>query len=124
MISVDFHAHILPGADHGSSSVEESLSQLAIAKAHGFSKIVATPHFYPHQHNLAAFLKKREECVASLKAALTEGSPSVAVGAEVLLCNNLNRLENLASLCIGSSNVIMIELPFSDFNHGYVDTVR
>ena len=124
MNTVDFHAHILPKADHGSNSLEESLTQLSIVKRYGFDKIVATPHFYPHQHNLSAFLKKRDESVASLKAEMPEGCPSVAVGAEVLLCNNLNRLETLASLCIGSSNVIMIELPFCDFNDGYVDTVR
>ena len=124
MSTVDFHAHILPNADHGSGSLEESLTQLSIANRYGFDKIVATPHFYPHKHNLSSFLSMREQCVSTLKRGLTSSAPAIAVGAEVLLCLNLNRLENLSSLCIGSSNVIMLELPFNYFNEGYIDTVE
>ena len=29
---IDFHAHILPGADHGSDGLETSLRQLALAE--------------------------------------------------------------------------------------------
>ena len=49
---VDFHAHVLPCADHGSSSVSTSLSQLSYAKGAGVKRIIATPHFYPHKHTL------------------------------------------------------------------------
>ena len=37
---VDFHTHILPSVDHGSDSIETSLSQLALAKSFG-------AHVYP-----------------------------------------------------------------------------
>ena len=40
----DFHAHILPGADHGSDGMETSLTQLALAEAAGVDTIIATPH--------------------------------------------------------------------------------
>ena len=54
---VDFHAHILPEADHGSSSLEMSLWQLASAKRYGVTRIIATPHFYPHVHTVESLLK-------------------------------------------------------------------
>ena len=31
-LSLDYHAHILPGCDHGSSSVDMSLKQINMAK--------------------------------------------------------------------------------------------
>lgn len=40
---MDFHAHILPGADHGSRDLDHSLRQLRAAKAVGVDTIVATP---------------------------------------------------------------------------------
>ena len=43
---IDMHTHILPGADHGSRSVEMSLSLIDAALSVGIDKIVATPHFY------------------------------------------------------------------------------
>ena len=55
---IDFHSHILPGADHGSSSVETSLAQLNSAKNAGVTRLIATPHFYPHRHTLEKFLAR------------------------------------------------------------------
>ena len=48
-LSLDYHAHILPGCDHGSSSVDMSLKQMDMAKEAGIQTICATPHFYPHK---------------------------------------------------------------------------
>ena len=39
--AVDFHSHIIPGADHGSKSVEVSKKQLEIAANAGVKYIVA-----------------------------------------------------------------------------------
>ena len=43
---IDFHSHVLPGIDDGSSCVEESLDMLRIAKSQGVIKMLATTHFY------------------------------------------------------------------------------
>ena len=37
---IDFHTHVLPGVDHGSSSIKTSLSQLDLAAAYGIDCIV------------------------------------------------------------------------------------
>lgn len=41
---VDLHAHILPGADDGSGSMEESLEMAELALESGVDILVATPH--------------------------------------------------------------------------------
>ena len=41
----DFHSHVLPGADHGSDSVETSERQLELVDGAGIDRVVAAPHF-------------------------------------------------------------------------------
>ena len=120
----DFHSHILPSADHGSSSVEESLKQLNLAKRYGVSRIVATSHFYPHRDSVEAFLNRRDAAYSTLVATMPEGMPEVKLAAEVLLCANLDELPNLCDLCILGTNTLLIELPFNDFGNEYVHAVE
>ena len=42
---IDLHAHIIPGVDDGSASMEETEAMLKLAKESGVDTIVATPHF-------------------------------------------------------------------------------
>ena len=48
---VDIHSHILPDVDDGPKNIEESLRLISSMKKLGFSKITATPHFYPGVYN-------------------------------------------------------------------------
>lgn len=120
---LDFHAHILPTADHGSSSLEQSLRQLDIARKHGVSRIVATPHFYPDRHSLEQFLTRRSASWSMLSTAREVGAPLVALGAEILICDGIERLDGLEKLCIEGTNILLLELPFSLFKLGYRDSV-
>ena len=121
---VDFHSHILPGADHGSDSVATSLKQLSLASEAGVTRIIATPHFYPHRHTLDKFLARREAAAQSLYGAYYSASPVVKLGAEVLLCQGLEKLDGLARLCFSGTEYMLLELPFADFRHEYCDTVK
>lgn len=121
---VDFHSHILPAADHGSDSVETSLKQLKLASDDGITRIIATPHFYPHKHTLEKFLQKREECAKSLSDVCDGSLPTVKLGAEVLLCQGLEKLQSLDKLCLCGTDYLLLELPFSDFRQEYCYTVE
>lgn len=121
---VDFHSHILPRADHGSSSYKTSIKQLELAKGRGVNRIVATPHFYPHRDTVERFLNRRNACFEELRTHMTEGHPEIRIGAEVLICNNINNLPGLENLCISGSKILLLELPFNDFSNYYVDTVE
>lgn len=41
---IDVHAHVLPGVDDGSRSMDESIRMLKILAEQGFTGIIATPH--------------------------------------------------------------------------------
>lgn len=123
---IDLHAHILPGADHGSSSVETSLAQLSYAAAAGVDAVVATPHFYAHHNSLDAFLQRREHAYARLCVAMQQhtGLPEVRLGAEVLLFPGIERLEGLEQLCLSGTHTLLLELPMHAFQSVYAETAK
>lgn len=120
---VDFHAHILPGADHGSDSVKTSLEQLALAKKYSANRILATPHFYPNVHTVSSFISLRSEAALALNSSTSQNMPQIKLGAEVLICEGLQRLPDLDKLCFLGTNYLMLELPFFNFSEEYVDVV-
>ena len=114
---VDFHAHILPGADHGSRSLETSLTQIKLANECGVDKIIATPHFYPDKISLERFLDIREAAYQTLSPHID--ASSIRLGAEVLICDNIQNLPGLEKLCLFGSRTLLLELPFNYFDKKY-----
>ena len=118
-MNIDFHAHILPRADHGSNGLETSLKQVALAKEAEIQILAATPHFYPGSDTAEAFLERRDRSLAELAGGLDKNAPEILLGAEVQLCRGLNHLAQLPELCFRGTRVILLELPpdfrFSQF---------
>lgn len=120
---VDFHSHILPGADHGSYSVSESETQLDLAYQFGVRRIIATPHFYPNSHTVEDFLKRREQALGMLYRSFSEERPSVILGAEVLACRGIEKMPGLEKLFISGTHTLLFELPYSGFDEECVVSV-
>ena len=116
---VDFHSHILPKADHGSSSMEITEKQLELASMYSVNRIIATPHFYPHRHTLPSFKEKILNSVDILKNRIVTYKPTVKLGYEVLLCEGIEKFPGISELTLKGSDYILIELPFSDFREEY-----
>ena len=119
----DFHAHILPGADHGSSSLETSATQLRILYGAGVRRVVATPHFYPNAISVDGFLRKRDAAERSLASLSGERMPRIYVGAEVLVCAGIDRMPGLEKLCIKGTNVLLLEMPFAKWDDSLYEAV-
>ena len=112
LFSVDYHAHVLPGCDHGSKNLETSLAQMEMASEAGVKVICATPHFYPQRENVDAFISRREECYNLLAKNLKPEMPKVLKSAEVLMCEGIEHLENIEVLCLENTNELLFEMPF------------
>jgi len=121
---IDFHTHILPRADHGSDSVDTSVSQLKLAKEAQIDCIISTSHFYPHRHDVLTFVERRNNAYARLRTCNLVPDIDIRLGAEVLLCAGIERLPNLDKLCFEGTKTLLIELPFADFIPEYEDSVR
>lgn len=122
-LKTDYHAHILPGCDHGSDSVETSLKQLKMAKSAGVETICATPHFYPNNESVKSFLSRRSRTFEILKAASAENDPKILLGAEVLICDGMDRMEHLPDLCLEGTSELLLEMPFYEWPDNIWDTV-
>ena len=122
-LTLDYHAHVLPGCDHGSDSVETSRKQLAMAAAARVRTVCATPHFYPHKESIPSFLQRREASARLLRENLTADAPQLQLGAEVLICDGMERLDGFPRLCRSETNELLIEMPFYQWPEAIWDTL-
>lgn len=111
----DFHSHILPCVDDGSTSLEESMAMLRMEAEQGITHVVATPHFYARHDTPEKFLQRRKEAEERLREEMekTEGIPQLTVGAEVYFLPGISDWDILTELTIGKNGYILIEMPFT-----------
>ncbi len=120
---IDFHTHILPGIDDGSKGVQQSLEMLRMEQKMGIDTVFLTPHFYASQNSPETFLNRREEAWEKLQEGLEEGLPQLLLGAEVQYFESIGYAENLSSLCIQGTNLLLLEMPFNGWDDRMVRTV-
>lgn len=110
---VETHCHILPAIDDGSQSIETSLAMINRLKQQGAKKIILTPHYYSNTISLDDFLSARNESFEKLSEALVDDDIELIPAAEVYISQYLFNNKNIDELCIGNSNYVLIEHPFS-----------
>ena len=121
---IDFHTHILPGVDDGSSSVEESIEMINELKAQNITGAVLTPHFYAYKTDVESFIDMRDSAVEKLKRELCFADFDLYIGAEVLFFEDLWQIDRLSSLCIKGTDCIMIEMPFQKWQESFMGGIE
>lgn len=119
----DLHTHILPGMDDGARTPEDSLTLLRLQRDQGVDTVVLTPHFYRDRERPEHFFQRRTEAVARLDEAIERLSeeersslPRRILGAEVAWRPNLPDWDELPRFCIGNTQNLLLELPFTPWN--------
>lgn len=107
---IDFHCHLLPNVDDGSSSVDESLKILERLSEQTVELVVATPHFIANNESVESFLHRRQKAYQTLAEYLYDGLPDIRLGAEVEFYEGISNLEGLNKLCIEGTNILLIEM--------------
>ncbi len=109
---IDFHSHVLPGLDDGSSSVEESIAMLRMEAEQGITHVVATPHFYAHYDKPETFLARRDRAEKLLRREMEKypDLPQLSVGAEVYFFRGISDSRILNLLTIQGKSCIMVEM--------------
>jgi protein-tyrosine phosphatase len=111
---IDFHAHILPHMDHGSSRTATAKEQLTLIQSAGVKTVCATSHFYPQDVLPEVFIEERRASLKTLLAAMGAAKrPNIYLGAEVLICKRLENMEGLERLCVEGTDVLLLEMPFT-----------
>ncbi len=115
---LDFHAHILPHMDHGSRHTDTAHKQLDLLQSAGVGAVCATSHFYPQSTLPDRFLSERRHSLEHLLRTYGEKPrPRLLMGAEVLICPGLEKMDGLLDLCVDGTRVLLLEMPFT--NHDW-----
>jgi len=122
MKTIDFHAHVLPGMDHGCIGLQMSLQQLHKAKKAGINTVVATPHFYPHIDTVEQFLGRRLIAWEQLQKFLSPALPAILLGAEILVCEGMEAMTGLMRLAVNRTDILLLEMPSPRWNGRLHDT--
>lgn len=120
---VDFHSHILPGMDDGSSSVGESLEMIRVSEEQGVKVIALTPHFYADRTHPDRFLEKREKSFGMLSEAYTGNKVRFVLGAELQYFEGMAQMDELPLFRIGDSACLLIEMPFRPWTNRMVEDI-
>lgn len=118
---LDFHSHFLPKMDDGSKSTEMSMEMLRASKAQGVDVIVSTSHFYGYNEAPDRFLKRREHAYQKLSPLLSDSEPKVVLGAEILYYPGISQSDDIASLAIEGTDLLLIEMPFIPWSEKVFD---
>ena len=115
---IDFHTHILPDMDDGARDIEASLKMLDCAASCGAETVILTPHV-DASSDFDKFLSVRNERYSDLCDAISKEEktyPKLLCGAEVLLDTSLAERDNVRSLCIEGTELLLLELPYTHLN--------
>lgn len=126
---IDFHAHVLPGSDHGCRDAAMALEQLHMAGKAGVDLVVAVSHFYAHEESAEHFLMRRERSYGKLLEGMEMDErktdfPQVIRSAEVLVCQGMEHMDGLERLCAAGTDSILLEMPFGNWNAGLMNTME
>ena len=103
---LDIHCHILPGIDHGSSCLEESIAMLDAARAAGIDRIAGTPHCLERDFDV----DEVRAAVELLRPHAEQRGIRLLGGAEVHWKALAERgLDSAHELCIGGSPYLLLE---------------
>ena len=121
----DFHTHILPGMDDGAQSPEDSLSLLRMECLQGVSQVALTPHFRVDKESVQDFLKRRQNASECLREALDgQGLPvTLKLGAEVFYSTSLAQMDDVDTLCLEGTNVLLVEFSPGLYPRDAADTL-
>lgn len=118
---LDIHSHILPKMDDGSKSVEMSLEMLKSSYEQGVTTMVSTSHFYAHHESPEEFLRRRRHAAKKIESLLTDSIPKIRYGAEILYYPGIAQSEEIRSLAIEDTSLILIEMPFVPWSEKIFD---
>ena len=115
---IDFHTHILPGVDDGAQDLDTSLRMLRVMEESQVDVLIATPHYFSLDEKPSDFKKRIRDAASQMQDAAIKNAqsvPKLLLGAEVYVERNLLLTEDLDLLCIGDTDLLLLELPVSEY---------
>ena len=118
----DIHSHILPAVDDGAKNLNEALKILKLMQKQGITDVIATPHFYPSEHNFEEFSFFTNKAFDELsKTSESRKLPKIYKGCELLYFKGIGLSDELNRFCLNDSNYLLLELTDNVINTSLFD---
>lgn len=110
---IDFHSHIIPNIDDGSSSLEESINLIKEAEKAGFTAIISTSHYIEGYYDYNQ--EERKKYLENLyNAENNDKNVKLYLGSEIYITEDMFELiEQEKASTINNSRYILFELPMN-----------
>ena len=112
--------------DDGAGNTAEGLEMLRESRRQGVELVCATPHFYADEEDPRSFLQRRSEAWDVLHRAMDPGEkwPAIRLGAEVLYFPGMSGAEELRSLCLEGTPILLIEPPMAPWTETMLEEIE
>ena len=123
---IDFHSHILPGIDDGSPNLDCTEELLREEIRQGVDVVCATPHFYASHVSVHDFLARRDRAYKMTRQMCLQKGIELPIccGAEVYYFPGMGDADRLPDLTLAGSDVILLEMPFAQWDETVYKDVR
>ena len=110
---IDFHSHIIPNIDDGSSSLEESIKLIKEAEKAGFTAIISTSHYIEGYYDYNQ--EERKKYLENLyNVENNDKNVKLYLGSEIYITEDMFELiEQEKASTINNSRYILFELPMN-----------
>lgn len=110
---IDFHSHIIPNIDDGSSSLEESINLIKEAEKAGFTAIISTSHYIEGYYDYNQ--EERKKYLENLyNIENNDKNVKLYLGSEIYITEDMFELiEQEKASTINNSRYILFELPMN-----------
>lgn len=110
---IDFHSHILPGVDDGSSSIDMTMEMLENSLQQGVEYICATPHFITGEYEIT--LEEYEEKLKLIREKAS-GNINIIQGLEIYINPELPKLYSEKKVWgYNNKKYVLVELPMQQY---------
>lgn len=111
---IDIHSHIIPQADDGSKSLDETFKMIKEAENAGFTDIISTSHYIEDHYELNKI--DRQAWVNALNEGIKKQDININLytGAEIFISENMcENIKNDIICTLNNSRYVLFELPMN-----------
>lgn len=112
---IDFHSHILPNVDDGSTSIEETNKLIKEAMQVGFTEIISTSHYIQGYYEFTCNERKEKLDIIQKEISTKDSlNPKLHLGSEIYFSPEIIKLiEEKKASTINNTKYILFELPMN-----------
>lgn len=115
---IDFHSHILPNIDDGSTSIDETINLILEAKQVGFTGIISTSHYIQGYYEANEEYRKQllietEKIMKNYKG-LNSNFPKLYLASEIYISTEIIEfIKSKKASTINNTKYVLFELPMN-----------